>query len=244
MTDFDNLFTKKQLYLMECQKREYNQIPKRRNSARERMLTFNNMHLTEGMTFTPTHHFPIIEPYTGSTDFELYAYSRRKGLSGENQALHFFAYDCTFDNAVWRNLESTTYNVRNFDYLFTPDYSLYVDEQLTHQNIEFTYRTRFAGAYWQQCGFNVIPTASWGNANSFSYSLEGLPKGSVLAVCGTGNKRCASSFELWKYAIRRIEAELLPIVILVYGEPVEVSGIHTPLKFIPDHISKTFRKWK
>ena len=244
MTDFDNLFTKKQLYLMECQKREFNKLPKRNNSARERMLTFNNMHLTAGMTFTPTHHFPILEPYTGSVDFEVYAYSRRKGLSGENQALHFFAYDCMFDNAVWRNLESTTYNMRNFDYLFTPDYSLYVDEQLTHQNIEFTYRTRFAGAYWQQCGFNVIPPASWGNANSFSYSLEGLPTGSVLAVCGTGNKRCASSFELWKYAIRRIEAELLPIVILVYGEPVEVSGIHTPLKFIPDHISKTFRKWK
>lgn len=242
MTDFDNLFNKKQLYLMECQKREFNKLPKRNNSARERMLTFNNMHLTAGMTFTSTHHFPILKPYTGSTDFEVYAYSRRMGLSGENQALHFFAYDCTFDNAVWRKLESTTYNVRNFDYLFTPDYSLFVDEQLTHQNIEFTYRTRFAGAYWQQCGFNVIPTVSWGNANSFSYSLEGLPTGSVLAVCGTGNKQSRSRFELWEYAIRRIEEELSPIMIIVYGEPVEVSGIHTPLKFIPDHISKTFRK--
>lgn len=236
----DNLFTRKQLFLMECQKNPL--LTKQKNSARLRMRKFNNMHLTSGMKFTSTHGFPQLQPYTGSTDFEVYPFARRKGLCGANQALMFFDYDCSFDNAVWRRLEKTTIELKDFDYLFTPDYSLYVDENLTHQNIEFTYRTRFIGAYWQLCGFNVIPTASWGNANSFIYSLEGLPSGSVLAVCGIGYKHCYASFELWKYAIRRIEAELSPILILVYGEPVEVSGIHTPLKFIPDHISKTFRK--
>ena len=31
----DSIFSKKQLYLMECQKREFNKLPKRNNSARE-----------------------------------------------------------------------------------------------------------------------------------------------------------------------------------------------------------------
>ena len=190
----NNLFDRKQLYLMECQGRASRKSIKQKDSARIRMQKFNNMHIAKELSFTTQHKIPILEAYTGETDFEIHPYAKRKGLSGEHQALMFFDYDCRFDNAVWRNLESTTRKLSNFEYLFTPDYSLYVDECLTHQNIEFTYRTRFVGAYWQHCGFKVIPTVSWGNANSFTYAFEGLPKGSVLATCGVGNKHHGSSF--------------------------------------------------
>lgn len=237
-----NIFSAKELYLMECQRREYNQMPKRKRSAKARMETFNNMHLAREMQFTTTYGFPILQPYQGPVDFEVYAYSERHGLAGKNQAIHFFQYDCTFDNAVWKNLESTTYELRRFDFLFTPDYSLYVDDFLWHQNIDFTYKTRFCGAYWQKCGFKIIPTVSWGNANSLSMSIEGLPKHSVLAVCGIGNKRSSAHLDLWRYAIRYIDEHLEPLLIIVFGEQVEVSGIHTPLKFIPDFISKHFRQ--
>ena len=242
MANYENLLSRKELFLLECQKRKFQRAPKRNESAKKRMRTFNNMHLAKDMEFSSPHGFPILQPYQGSIDFEVYPYSKRKGLTGKNQALQFFTYDCNFDNAVWKNLETTTYNIREFDYLFTPDYSLYVDENLTHQNIEFTYRTRFIGAYWQNCGFKVIPTVSWGNANSFCYAFEGLPTYSVLAVCGIGNKQSYANYELWKYAMRRIEDELSPSVIFVCGESVEVPGIHTPLKFIPDYISTHFRK--
>lgn len=236
-----NLFSKKDLYLMKCQRREFHQLPKRKRSAKARMETFNNMHLAKDMQFTTTNGIPILQPYQGPVDFELYSYSERKGLSGENQAIHFFQYDCTFDNAVWKNLETTTYELRHFDYLFTPDYSLYVDDFLRHQNIDFTYRTRFVGAYWQECGFNVIPTVSWGNANSLPIAIEGFPKYSILAVCGIGNKRSPVHLNLWRYAIKYIEEHLEPLLIIVYGEHVEVPEIHTPLKFIPDYITKHFR---
>ena len=242
MADIDSFFSRKELYLMECQRREFHQMPKQTRSAKKRMQTFNNMHLAKDMEFTSEHGFPILQAYTGSTDFEIFPYALRRGLDGRNQALQFFTYDCNFDYAVWKNLEATTYQISNFEYLFTPDYSLYVDENLTHQNIDFTYRTRFAGAYWQNCGFKVIPTVSWGSANSFTYSFEGLPSHSVLAVCGIGNRHCDASWQLWEYAIRLIESELSPIMIMVFGEEVEVSGIHTPLKFIPDYISTHFRK--
>ena len=241
MNDRNNLFSKKELYLMECQRREFHQMQKKKRYNTVRMQTFNNMHLAKDMKFTSMHGFPVLHAYTGNTDFEVFPYAKRKGLNGRNQALQFFTYDCNFDNAVWKNLETTTYNIREFDYLFTPDYSLYVDENLTHQNIEFTYRTRFVGAYWQNCGFNVIPTVSWGNANSFSYAFEGLPSHSVLATCGIGHNHCSSSRQLWEYAIRLIETELSPIAILICGEEVEVPGIHTPLRFIPDYITKHFR---
>ena len=243
MSNISNLFSKKELYLMECQTKEFHQVTKPKRSAKARMETFNNMHLAKDMKFTTTNGIPILQPYQGPVDFEVYAYSERKGLSGKKQAIHFFQYDCTFDNALWKNLETTTYKLRHFDYLFTPDYSFYVDDFLWHQNVDFTYRTRFDGAYWQQhCGFNVIPTVSWGNANSFPLAIEGLPMHSVLAVCGIGNKRSSSHLSLWQYAIKYIEDHLEPLLIIIYGEYVEMSGIHTPLKFIPDYISKRFRQ--
>lgn len=202
------------------------------------------MHLLRYMELTQAHGFPKLLPYTGNTDFEIHTYSRRSGLTGKDQALHYFGYECDFDNAVWRNLEQTTYRLRHMDYLFTPDYSMYVDDKLTHQNIEFTYRTRFVGAYWQHCGFGVIPTVSWGNSNSFGYAFEGLPEHSVLAVCGTGHNRSHAHRELWEYGMRRMEEELSPVEIFVYGDVVEVPGLHTPLRFIPDHITKHFRNDK
>ena len=105
----NNIFSKKDLYLMECQRREFNQMPKQKRSAKARMETFNNMHLAKDMHFTTTNGFPILQPYQGSVEFEVHAYSERKGLNGKNQAIHFFQYDCTFDNAVWKKLEATTY---------------------------------------------------------------------------------------------------------------------------------------
>ena len=97
----NNLFSKKDLYMMECQRREFNQLPKRKRSAKVRMETFNNMHLAKDLQFTSTNGIPILQPYQGSVDFEVYSYSERKGLSGSNQAIHFFQYDCTFDNAAF-----------------------------------------------------------------------------------------------------------------------------------------------
>lgn len=238
----NSLFSKKELYLLECQNRGFGRTALRHTSARYRMQTFNNMHLAECMEFTDKFHIPKLLPYTGHVDFEIYPYARRKGLSGKNQALHNFTYDWRFDNALWRHLEETTYKLRRFDILFTPDYSLYVEPQFAHQNIEFIYRTRFIGAYWQRCGFGVMPTVSWGNADSFEYAFEGLPIGSVLAVCGTGHDTCRASRVLWEYGLRRMEQELAPTTIIIYGREVEVSGLHTPLMFIPDHITKRFRQ--
>lgn len=66
--------------------------------------------------------------------------------------------------------------------------------------------------------------------------------GSVLAVCGTGHETSNACRMLWEYGMRRMEEELAPTTIIVYGREVEVPGLHTPIMFIPDHITKHLRK--
>lgn len=235
------LFSKKDMYIMSCSDSGMNRVMMSLTTAKRRKLKTGNLHLTKGMKFTQTNGFPILDAYTGPTDFTSYPYTMHHKLDGKNQALHFFLDDYKFEEATGKKLEQTTYRLARFDYLFTPDYSLYVDAPI-HFNKDNIFKSRFAGAYWQNCGFHVIPTVSWGNVNSFVYAFEGLPQQSVLATCGVGYQHCHASKTLWEYAIQRIEAELSPIELIIYGKPTDIPGIHTPIKFIPDYISTHLRK--
>lgn len=199
-----------------------------------RIKSEDNKHLMDGLEFTSENSFAILQPYTGPTDWSIHPFAQRNKLNGKGQAIHFFQYDYTF-NCMWNRLELTTRGLSRFDCVFTPDWSLYVDipEQL---NKFATYKTRFVGAYMQKCGFAVIPTFSWGNATSFKWCFEGLPTGGVMATCGTGIKHCSASFKLWCYGMRKVEEEKSPSLIYVYGEPVNVPGLQTELRFIPNRI--------
>lgn len=81
-----------------------------------------------------------------------------------------------------------------------------------------------------------------GDLNSFSYCFEGLPMHSVVAVSGMGCMKSEDSFNRWCYGIQRLEEMRIPVLILVYGQEVEIPGLHTPIKFIPDFISTRLRK--
>ena len=207
-----------------------------------KMACYNNMHLSYEMSFTHQNGFAIMQPYTGTTDFEPILYSERNKADGKGQILQFFTADHRFRNKAWFDLERFTYSIRKFDYYATPDFSMWRNAPTEYYNKEAVFKTRFVGAYWQQCGYDVIPTASWGGMNSFSYCFEGLPMHSVIAISGMGNSKNAFASDLWFYGIQRLEDEKAPLLILVYGEESDVPGIHTPIKFIPDFISNRLRK--
>ncbi len=200
------------------------------------------MHLMEGFKFTSLLQFPQLEPFTNVFDFECIPYTERNKHTGIHQAVHFFLDDYRFRNAVWNNLEYTTLSIWKYDYCFTPDLSLWIDLPTDYYNRQNVFRTRFIGAYWQQCGYNVIPTASWGDLNSFSYCFEGLPKYSVIAVSGMGIMKSSDFYNRWCYGLTRLEYSMSPILIIVYGQKVQVPELHTPVQFIPDYISTKLRK--
>lgn len=77
----------------------------------------------EGMTFTRDLGYPQMNPYTGPTNFVSVSYKDRKNHNGKNEAVHFFLNDSEFRDAVWCNLEYTTYTLNKFDYYYTPDLS-------------------------------------------------------------------------------------------------------------------------
>jgi len=240
-TIVNNLFSRKDLYMMEQKSNGRSRAIDKMPVRQKRKLIYDNMHLMDGMEFTHSLRFPQLKAFTETSDFMCVSYTERNKHDGKNQAIHFFLDDYKFRDAVWCNLEYTTYSIRQYDYYFTPDLSLWKDLPTDFYNMQNIYRTRFIGAYWQLCGYKVIPTASWGNLNSFSYCFEGLPVHSIIAVSGMGNMKDLDSYNRWCYGLRRLEDAKKPILIMVYGQSIEIPEIHTPIQFIPDYISTKLR---
>lgn len=93
-----------------------------------------------------------------------------------------------------------------------------------------------------RCGIPTVPVATWGSIESLRWAFAGLPKHSVIAVCGVGHGRSQGSVLLWNYALQELERQLEPTLIIVYGPETTIPGLHTHVKFIADHITKHFRK--
>lgn len=207
-------------------------------AKKQREQVYNNRHIASVLPFDGD--YPIIEPYNGPTDLEAIAFSERKKASGHGQIAHFFLDDSKFRRLMWEKLEKSVSELSKFDAVFAPDFSLWVDLP-DYENKESIYKNRLDTAYMQKCGIPTIPVASWGNVDSFSYCFKGLPQNSVIAVCGVGHLRSKSCDTLWHLGIKELELQLHPSLIIVYGPEVPMRDVKTPVRFIPDFITKTFR---
>ena len=209
----------------------------------KRILRYENMHLSSGITFTD-NGIPELSPYYGELPSlnQIYPYTEKKGLIGTGQGLHMFVADYHFANPLWKRLQYKTMELSKFDLLFAPDYSVFVNPNYKQISIQGIYKSRFIAAYWQQCGFNVVPVASWGDVNSFKWCFEGLPDGGIIAV---GNEtvqiRDHSSVTLWQWGLHELEIQKKPSMILVYGKRIDVPEIKAPIRYIDSFIKKHFR---
>lgn len=237
-----NLFSKKEMFRMAHDAQGNSILLKSIPKTKRRKIMDDNMHLMNGMEFH--NGYPVLKPYNGEVQLTPVAYSERTNNPKENTILHFFLDDYRFRDAVWYNLERTTYLISSYDYVFTPDLSLWHNLRTEFFNQKNIFRTRFIGAYWQMCGFNVIPTASWGGLTSFDYCFIGLPEESVIAVSAMGARKNKQAFDLWRYGVDRLIIEKKPTLILIYGEQFDVTDICTPVKFLPTFVSKRFRNEK
>ncbi len=238
-----SLFSVKENYIQSCTSSGKLTTMMALTSTRRSKLEYNNMHLISGLEFTDNNGFPILKPYTKSCDFMFYPYSERNKFKGPDVGIHFFEDDYKFATAMWSKLDRTIYKLSEYRAIMCPDFSLYIEEdQVSFLNKYNIYRSRFAGAFAQKCGYDVVPTASWGGADSFEYCFEGLPTKSVIAVCGIGVNSCRRSKELWEYAIRELDSRLSPTCIIVYGHKRDIPGFSTDLQFIEPYITHKLNK--
>lgn len=235
------LFSPKENYLLTHTTKGKNKYISQLPESVQRRMRYENMHLLYGLDVEDG--IPKVAPYNGPLDFDLVPFTARVRHSGKGEAVHFFLYDDTFVS-VWYKLEAATHSLCKFEYLFAPDFSLFTDDERFHLiNKLNMFRSRLIAAYWQKCGFKVIPVASWGDANSFSYCFKGLPEHSVIAVCGIGHDHNNAARTLWHLGIAELTKRKKPTRIIVYGgKGDEALQLPVPVKYIPDFINSKLRK--
>lgn len=217
---------------------EYTYLKGDESVNEKRKKTIYNWHLSKGMSFTDVNEFPIVKAYNGVIPNSLVGFSE---ISHQQYdcGLHFFQHDYTFSR-IWPRLDYYTVIVSKFKCVIAPDYSLFVDTS-KQLNFESLYKNRFVTARWQNCGINVIPSASWGNADSFEYCFEGLPTNSVIAIGAVGVSRNADTLALWRYGVSQVIEKLHPTALLIYGSQIEFEKQGVPVYYHKDFINLNFR---
>lgn len=136
-----------------------------------------------------------------------------------SKGVHFYLDDYQFER-VWNNPERYLESLRRFDFVCTPDFSLYSDMPKPLQ-IYNTYRSRLLGAWWQSKGINVIPTLSWSDEDSFSFAFNGIEQNGIVTVSTVGVAKNKEARKKWSEGMNEMIKQVRPKTVLVYGSPIE-----------------------
>lgn len=138
----------------------------------------------------------------------------------KNKLVHFFLHDYRFE-CVYENADILYEKLKQYKYLLTPDFSLYMDMPIALQ-INSVFKNRWCGAYWQNKGKIVIPTVSWSDERSFEFCFDGIERGSVVAISTHGNRNVKEEFMKGYYELLK---KINPCCIICYGKPfAEMKG--------------------
>jgi hypothetical protein len=75
----------------------------------------------------------------------------------------------------------TYFKLKQYRAMLSPDFSMYTEMAPVIQMYN-TFRNRWCGAYFASKGIRVVPTASWGNENTFEFCFDGIVRGVLFII--------------------------------------------------------------
>lgn len=184
----------------------------------------NPLFMRNAFEMTGKYGFPILhKEVLKETNIQLVACSDTRAHDCKenlHKGVHFFVDDYRFQG-IYKNPKKSLLRYAQYDFLLSPDFSLYADMPLWKQ-IENVAKNRWVGAFWQAEGLKVIPTVSWSTASSFEFCFDGIEPGSSVAVGMIGCKKNHLGFMRGYVAMLE---KLEPSQIIVFGDPFpEMEG--------------------
>lgn len=211
----------------------------RYGDERERTLTTYNLHLIEDADTTKDFwQMPKLRRSDYIPD-KLIGFNYAKTSKEKNAGIHFYIDDYQFER-VWSYPEKYTDVLGEYSCILTPDFSLY-SEMPMPMKIWNIYRSRMIGSYYQNKGFEVIPTISWAEPETFSFCFEGIEKGGIVSVSSIGVKEDKEAGKIWETGMKEMIRKIEPSAILLYGGMVDFNfGNSQVIEFQNDVVER----WK
>ena len=185
-----------------------------------------NFEILENLTLTKSG-YPIIKGI-GINELDILKYILipfNYAMSCKNKAkcgVHFYIDDYQFER-IWKKPKLYLHLLKQFKFIIMPDFSLYKNfpQPLQMYNL---YKSKLLAAYFENNGILVIPNVTWIDIESLSWTLDGIPKYSLIALSTNGclNKNVKNNFiECYNKAMEILK----PLKIIVIGElPEELKN--------------------
>lgn len=144
-----------------------------------------------------------------------------------------FFYDDFKFISLWNNPNKYIDELKKFDMVIAPDFSLYTDFPYVLQ-LYSHYKKQWLSAYWEQNGIIVIPDIAWGDDNSYSFCFDGIPINSTVCISTKGvarDKSWQGEDGLWQRGYDEMIERLFPENIICYGKFIGDSRGYDIIEF-------------
>ena len=198
-----------------------------------------NLHLYNAFETDGDFEMPVIHRENIIPD-KLISFNYMLSSKDKHVGVHMFVDDYQFER-LWNQPERYINSLKQFDCVFTPDFSLYMDMPIA-MKIWNTYRSRLLGQYWQNQGIKVIPTVSWAELQTFEFCFDGIEDESIVAISTVGVKQDPFAIEVWKDGVTAMIEVIHPYAILIYGERIKFDFKGVPVFWYDNETIKRLRK--
>ena len=171
-----------------------------------------NLHLYNAFKTDGDFEMPVIHRENIIPD-KLISFNYMLSSKDKHVGVHMFVDDYQFER-LWNQPERYINSLKQFDCVFTPDFSLYMDMPIA-MKIWNVYRSRLLGQYWQSQGIKVIPTVSWAELQTFEFCFDGIEDESIVAISTVGVKQDPFAIEVWKDGVTAMIEKIHPYAILI-----------------------------
>lgn len=180
-------------------------------------MATKNQWMMDGARYVGIHEMPVIKPCNKVPTGNLARFSDvvPNQKASRNQWVCFYEGDDRFEK-IWDKASVYVPMLKKFDGIITPDFSMYVDMPLELQRWN-CWRSRVIGNYLQREGGDVVPNVRYGDARTYDFCFDGLPKDSVLSVGTLGCVKDRFSRRIFEDGLRELIRRLVPSCLIVYG---------------------------
>lgn len=182
-----------------------------------------------------------ISPYTGVPilkrnhfiPHDVISFNEKYITHRDKHWLDHFIDDYNFE-CMWNCLERYLPIYNQFAGVIGPDFSLY-QELLPPQCKWNVARNRIIDYRLQSLDIPEIPVASWQTKDSLSWSLDGLPDNSSIAVTTNGCQDNPYSFDTFLYGVNILQAAKTPYKLIICGPHIKELDKYDNVIYYPNY---------
>lgn len=212
--------------------------PKEKSNERTRTYEAYNLLLFDEYDADGFYQMPMIYKEDVVPD-KLIGFNYMKSSTDTDVGIHMYVDDYQFER-LWNKPEAYLDELRQFQCVFTPDFSLYLDMPMA-MKIWNVYRSRMLGQYWQRNGIQVIPTISWAEEETFQFCFDGVEQGSIVSISTIGVKRDEYAYQIWSAGVKAMKEHIQPSMILVYGGKLDFDYGDIPVKYYENAVTERMK---